>query len=102
MNYFDGFVQFLKAAFSDNGTPSSSRVISGWLCISSMALIWFIVRHMVYMTADKLAIVVGALPYIIAALAGFTVAPYGINTLSNVFDRTKKIDQQNTTNINVG
>lgn len=85
----DGFIDFFKQAFSDKGVPSSSRVISGWLCVSSMALIWYIIRHMMDMPVEKLTVLVGALPYIIGALAGFTVAPYGINTISNMFDHKK-------------
>lgn len=90
VQYLKGTLSFMKVAFSDNGQPSSSRLIGGWLCISSMALIWYVVRHAMYLPAEKMQIWVGGLPAIIAALAGFTVAPYGINTIGNMFGKKDK------------
>lgn len=70
---------FLARAFSENGQPSSARMISGWLSVSSMALIWFIVRHVFYIDDPmKLQQWLTALPYIIASLAAFSVSPYGV------------------------
>ena len=70
---------FFRSAFSENGQPSSARLISGWLSISSMALIWFIVRHIFYISDNmKLQMWLAALPYIIASLAAFSVSPYGV------------------------
>ena len=70
---------FLVRAFSERGEPSSARMISGWLSVSSMACIWFIVRHCFYISDTmKLQQWLAALPYIIASLAAFSVSPYGV------------------------
>lgn len=87
---FVSFFSYLKQSFSDNGTPSSSRLISGWLSVSSMALIWYIVRHAMYSRLEIAQAWIGGLPYIIGALAGFTVAPYGVNTVGNLFKKDDK------------
>lgn len=76
---WQGFKTFVKDMLSDGGVPSSSRVLTVWLSISSMALIWWMVRHMMTLTADKLTIWIGGLPYIIGALAFFAASPYAIN-----------------------
>lgn len=82
------FLEFVEKAFSDNSVPSASRIIAGWLSISSMALIWYIVRHAMAMPVESAQPWIGGLPYIIGALAGFTVSPYGVNTLGNMFAKT--------------
>jgi hypothetical protein len=73
-----GFTAFLKSAFSENGSPSSSRIISAWLSLSSMALIWFCARHAMKLDSQAAMVWVGGLPSIIYALGAFTVAPYTI------------------------
>ena len=78
---------FLGKAFSDNGQPSSSRIISAWLSVSSMSLIWFIAHHMMQQPVDKLAVWMGNLPLFIGALATFSTAPYGISRLSTMFNK---------------
>jgi hypothetical protein len=78
-------LHFIKDAFSENGQPSSSRVISAWLSVSSMALIWFIVRHMMSQPVDKLSVWIGNLPLVIGSLATFSTAPYGIGKLAGMF-----------------
>jgi hypothetical protein len=81
--------EFLYKAFCDNGTPSSSRILSAWLSLSSMALIWFIVRHMMGLSVDKIAVWIGNLPLVITSLAAFAVSPYGVNRASKMFGRDK-------------
>jgi hypothetical protein len=83
---------FLGKAFSENGQPSSSRITSTWLSLSSMALIWFIFRHMMGQPVDKLAVWMGNLPMVIGALATFSTAPYGIGKLAGVFKKDEKKD----------
>ena len=78
---------FIEKAFSDNGQPSSSRIISAWLSVSSMSLIWFIVHHMFSQSVDKLSVWMGNLPLVIGALATFSTAPYGISRLSTMFNK---------------
>lgn len=79
---------FIARAFSDQYGPSSSRIISAWLSVSSMALIWFISRHMMSQPADKLQVWAANFPMIIGALATFSTAPYGIGRLSEMFKKT--------------
>ena len=78
---------WLGKAFSENDQPSSSRVISAWLSVSSMALIWFIFRHMMSQPADKLVVWMGNMPLVIGALATFSTAPYGIGKIAGMFKR---------------
>jgi hypothetical protein len=80
-------VGFIKDALSDKGTPSSSRVLSVWLSVSSMGLIGFCVRHMMTLPVATLQVWMGGLPMIIGALATFAASPYGINRLSGMFDK---------------
>ena len=87
MNW-DRFKDFIEKAFSENGTPSSSRILSCWLSVSSMALIWFIVRHAFYACdAAALNAWLTALPYIILALASFAVSPYGLTKLAGIWKK---------------
>jgi hypothetical protein len=79
------FIAFLARAFSENGEPSSSRILSAWLSVSSMALIWFIVRHMQGLPVEKLQAWVGGLPLIIGSLATFAVSPYGVTKVTGMF-----------------
>lgn len=87
MNYWERIISFLGKAFSDNGQPSSSRIVGAWLSVSSMALIWFIVRHMMTQTLDKLQVWVGGLPIIIGALATFSISPYGVAKITGIFKK---------------
>ena len=87
------FIGYIKQAFSEKGEPSSSRLISGWLSVSSMALIWYIVRHAFTLPVESAQAWIGGLPYVIGALAGFTVAPYGVNTFGNMFQKNKDKDK---------
>ena len=79
---------WLGRAFSDEHGPSSSRLISAWLSVSSMALIWWIARHAMSQPVDKLSIWLSNLPLIIGALATFSTAPYGIGRISEMFKKT--------------
>ena len=78
---------WLGRAFSDEHGPSSSRIISAWLSVSSMALIWWVVRHMQSQPVDKLSIWLSNLPLIIGALATFSTAPYGVMKLTSMFKK---------------
>jgi hypothetical protein len=81
-------LSWLGRAFSDDHGPSSSRIISAWLSVSSMALIWWMARHMMSQPLDKLQVWVGGLPLIIGALATFSVSPYGVMKFTNMFTKT--------------
>lgn len=79
---------WLGRAFSDEHGPSSSRIVSAWLSVSSMALIWFCVKHMMSQPVDKLSVWAANLPLLVGALATFSTAPYGIGRLSEMFKKT--------------
>ena len=81
-------VHFLELAFSDGGQPSSSRIISAWLSVSSMALIWWATKHMMSQPVDKLQVWIGGMPMIIGALATFAVSPYGVAKLTGMFNKS--------------
>jgi len=78
---------FIAKAFSDNGQPSSSRIISAWLSVSSMSLIWWMAHHMMLQPVDKLQVWIGGMPMIIGALATFAVSPYGVAKLTGIFNK---------------
>jgi len=90
---------FIAKAFSENGEPSSSRITSTWLSISSMSLIWYIAHHIMYLPADKLQIWLANLPLTIGALGTFATAPYGIAKVTSIFTKAgeKVVDQQTKT-----
>ena len=85
---------WLGKAFRDNGQPSSSRIVSAWLSVSSMALIWFIIRHMMSQPTDKLAVWIGNLPLVVGSLATFSTAPYGIGKIAGMFKHDDHKDEQ--------
>lgn len=90
-------IKFFVAAFSEKGEPSSARILSGWLSISSMALIWFIVRHAFYMNDfAKLEVWIGGLPAIIYALAAFAISPFGLAKISAIWNKDKNKDADPT------
>ena len=97
MSAWKSVMDFLVKAFSDEHGPSSSRVISAWLSVSSMALIWFIVKHSMSQPVEKLSIWLSNLPLIIGALATFSTAPYGVMKITEMFKKgaDKVVDIEN-------
>lgn len=79
---------FMAKAFSDGDQPSSARLISAWLSVSSMALIWWMARHMMSQPVEKLQVWIGGMPLIIGALATFAVSPYGVAKVTGMFNKT--------------
>jgi len=95
---WSGIKTFVKAAFSENGVPSSSRILSAWLSVSSMTLIWWMVRHAMLIDDDaKLLTWVGGIPAIIYALATFSVSPYGFTKIAGMFKRKDADDKKDDT-----
>jgi hypothetical protein len=88
------FREFITLAFSENGSPSSSRIISGWLSVSSMAAISFCLRHMMGLPVEKLQVWMGGLPAVILALATFAVSPYGVGKITGIFKKDKLDETQ--------
>ena len=80
-------MSWLGKAFSDEHGPSSSRIISAWLSVSSMALIWWMVRHAMFEPVEKLQVWIGGMPLIIGALATFAVSPYGVMKFTSMFQK---------------
>jgi len=74
---------FVKSAFSEDGSPSSSRIISAWLSLASMALISWSIRHAMKLNGQDAMVWVGGLPQIIYALGAFTIAPYSVCKLGS-------------------
>ena len=94
---WSGAVRFVKGALSEDGEPSSARVLSAGLSVSGMALIWFMVRHAFYVdNPAKLETWVGGLPAIVYALAAFAVSPYGFNRVSAIFKKPDGSSQEVT------
>jgi hypothetical protein len=93
MSALKSVVNFIAQAFSENGQPSSSRIISAWLSVSSMSLIWFIAHHMMGQPVDKLAVWMGNLPMVVGALATFSTAPYGVGKLAGMFKKDDHIGE---------
>jgi len=87
------FLGVLKEAFSENGIPSSSRIVSAWLSMSSMSLLWFIFHHIMSQPVDKLSVWMGNLPLVIGALATFSTAPYGIGKIAGMFKKDDHHDE---------
>ena len=94
-NRWPNIFDFMRQAFSEGGVPSSSRIINAWLSVSSMTLIWFIVKHMMGQPLDKLQVWIGGLPMVIGALAAFAVSPYGVNQMSKWFKKDSGNPPQN-------
>jgi hypothetical protein len=59
-----------------------------------MALIWWVVKHMMSQPVDKLAVWIGNLPLVIGSLATFSTAPYGISKIAGMFKRDDHKDEQ--------
>lgn len=83
---------WLGRAFSDEHGPSSSRIVSAWLSVSSMMLIWWMVKHAMNESVEKLQVWVGGMPMIIGALATFAVSPYGVMKLTSMFKKSADKD----------
>lgn len=69
-------IKFLAAAFSDNGNPSSSRLLGGLSGLSAIACLIYVVlktQHLPEMTA-------------LTGLSGFATAHYLINRVTTVTD----------------
>jgi hypothetical protein len=81
---WQGFKTFVVAAFSDAGSPSSSRVVSALLAVWSMGLIAWAIHHIMKLEdVARIMAWIGGLPQIILALAAFAAAPYGLNQMKN-------------------
>jgi hypothetical protein len=83
-------LNFVKIAFSDNGVPSSSRLLSiPHFVVAGFSILWTTIKTGGH--PDYLAI---------TALSGFAVAPYAVNRASNMFSYQKKdIDTSSTSSI---
>jgi len=73
------FLDYLKLAFSDNGQPSSSRLLAGLAMLSVLIGFLYVCFHS------------GQLPDGAASAGAGTlaIAPYGVNRLSKMFGKDK-------------
>ena len=79
-------LDFLKKAFSDNGIPSSSRLLSiPHFLVSAFCALYTTIKTGGH--PDAMAI---------TALSGFAVAPYTVNRVSNMFGQKKDQDSGTT------
>jgi len=69
--------EFLRKALSDNGTPSSSRLLAAAHSVAA-------VFCLVYVTIKNHTIPDGT---VTAGLGAFATAPYAVNRVSNMFQR---------------
>ena len=97
-NFLDQLFSFVRAAYSDNGQPSSSRILTFILAIVSSKILLKIAVHVIAIT-DPVALAswLGALPLLISALVLFFTAPYGVNvgsgTVSDLINTLKGKNQ---------
>jgi hypothetical protein len=73
-------LDFLSRAFSDNGTPSSSRVLTAFHSAAAIFVLTYIaVKSQKYPGVDEAT-----------GLGGFAVVHYGVNRVSGMFGGQKK------------
>lgn len=91
---WQNFKGFMVSAFSENGQPSSSRILSAVLSVWSMAVISWSLHHALKIEDPaKLLTWVGGLPAIIYALATFAVSPYGLTKITGIWNKDKREDE---------
>jgi hypothetical protein len=75
--------KWLSAAFSDNGNPSSTRLLMGFFSLFTVGIIWKILSHLLKLSEASngviLAIWLSNLPLIITALCALIALPYSVS-----------------------
>lgn len=80
----DRVLKFIGGLFSDNGSPSSSRVLTFILAVFDMIVIWGIFRYLKTVHDPMLvASWMGNLPMVIGALTALAALPYTVNRGTN-------------------
>lgn len=79
--------EFLKQAFCDNGTPSSSRLLTGITFLSSVLYLGYVVVK-THAFPDGMTL---------TGLGAYASAPYAVNRASKMFGRDKDADSNDTT-----
>ena len=74
----DSHLDFMKKAFSDNGTPSSSRLLTVLHSIVACGAVVYIIIRSPFHTIDG---------GVAAGLGGFATVHYGVNRFSNAVQR---------------
>jgi len=77
-----GAKEFLKLAFCDNGTPSSSRLLTAVTTLSSVVALLAVVFKTWHLP-DGTALM---------GLGGFAASPYAVNRASKMFGKDKDPD----------
>lgn len=79
-NFFERVLHFIAGVFSDNGAPSSSRILTFMLSMFSTLILWGIFR---YLKGVHDPTVVSAwmanMPMVIGGFAAFCSVPYTVN-----------------------
>lgn len=86
---------FIREVFSDDGAPSSSRILTFILSLASLGIVVGVMYHVCHIVdASTLGLWLTALPSIIMALIGLSAAPYAINrgtgSISDVINSLKR------------
>lgn len=76
-------LNFLKSAFSDNGLPSSSRLLLVPHCITACFVLVYVALK-THGVPDGMTL---------TGLGGFATAPYAVNRVSNMFGKKDDPDK---------
>lgn len=73
----------MYSAFSDNGSPSSTRLLMGFFSLFTCAILWRILSHLLKVSNDNnvtaLTVWLSNLPLIITALCALIALPYSVS-----------------------
>ncbi|VVB52061.1 Uncharacterised protein [uncultured archaeon] len=81
-----GVIEWVRLAFSDNGQPSSSRVLTAASTLASIASLLFVVWK-THAMPDGMAL---------TGLGAFASSPYAVNRASKMFGKDKDKDADTT------
>ncbi len=77
------FVDHIKKSFSDNGQPSSSRLLAAvHTTIASFVAVYLAIKTHTWPDGGTMA-----------GLGAFATAPYAVNRASNMFKKDKEVDK---------
>jgi hypothetical protein len=96
-------MNWIKAAFSEKGQPSSSRLLMAVFSVFTMAVIWKILGHLLKLSAGgnaaMLAVWLTNLPLIISSLCLLVALPYtvsrGTSAISDIAQFVANLKRKN-------
>lgn len=97
-------MRFLHDAFSDNGHPSSTRLLMAFFSIFTVGVLGYIFQHLVKLSNDSnatiLTIWLSNLPLIITALCALIALPYtvsrGASAIADLASLARGINKKDT------